>query len=85
LSAHAASVIHWINSTNQNAGTVLNTPGTFTTSFRTAADVTVNRLSGTLGGLFTDNFGGATPGNNPAYLTGFVGSSTSGTGNGIAG
>lgn len=64
---------------------MLNSSGTFTTTFRTAGDVTVTRLSGILGGLFTDNFGGATPGNNPAYLTTFVGSSTSGTGEGIAG
>jgi hypothetical protein len=35
--------------------------------------------------LFTDNFGGASPGNNPGYLTNFTGVATNGTGDGIAG
>lgn len=84
-SARGNSVIRWINGANQNAGTVLNSGGIFTTSFRTANDVTATRLSGTLGGLFTDNFGGSTPGNNPSYLTTFVGSTASGTGDGVVG
>ena len=82
---HAVSAVRWINGSNQNASTVMNAGSTFTTSFRTAGDVTATRLSGTMGGLFTDNFGGSTPGNNPSYFTGFVGSSVSGTGDGNLG
>jgi hypothetical protein len=84
-SVRAVSVIRWINGSNENGSTVLNSGSTFTTSFRTANDVTATRLSGALGALFTDNFGGATPGNNPSYLTSFVGSTVSWTGDGTAG
>jgi hypothetical protein len=84
-SVRAVSVIHWINGSNQSGSTVLNAGNTFTTTFRTANDMTATRLSGALGGLFNDNFGGSTPGNNPTYLTTFVGSTVSGTGNGTPG
>jgi hypothetical protein len=81
----AVAVIRWINGSNQNGSTILSAGNPFTTAFRTASDVTATRLGGTLGGLFTDNFGGATPGNNPNYLTGFIGSTVSATGDGTAG
>lgn len=84
-SARAVSVVHWINNSNQNASNVVNSGSPFLTSFRSAGEVTVTRLINTAGSLFTDNFGGATPGNNPAYLTSFVGAAASGTGNGQAG
>ena len=80
----AASAIHWINDSNQPIGNVLN-GGPFTTSFRTSNDVTVSELSGFTSGHFVDNFGGPTPGNNPDYVTTFVGSTSNGTGNGTAG
>jgi hypothetical protein len=84
-SVYAASVIHWVNASNQNGSTALNNTGTFTTTFRSANDVTVTLLSGTVSGTFNDNFGGPTPGNNPVYLTTFVGSAAMGTGDGVAG
>jgi hypothetical protein len=82
---HAASVIHWINDSNQDSATVLNGGGPFTTTFRTSNDVTAMELSGHTSGHFIDNFGGPTPGNNPGYLTTFVGSAGNGTGDGTAG
>lgn len=83
--AHAAQVIQWINSASQRADTVLGSSSTFTTNFRTANDVTVTKLSGSINGLFVDNYGGPTPGNNPSYLTTFVGSAANGTGDGTPG
>jgi PEP-CTERM motif len=84
-STDAASVIHWINDSNQDAASVLNGGGSFTTTFRTSNDVTATELSGHTSGQFVDNFGGPTPGNNPGYLTTFVGSTGNGTGDGTAG
>jgi len=45
----------------------------------------VTRLTADSVSLYSDVFGGATPGNNPAYLTNFVGVTNNGTGDGIAG
>jgi hypothetical protein len=84
-SVHAASVIHWIDGGNQHGDAVLTSTGTFTTTFRAGNDVTATLLSGSIGSLFIDNYGGPTPGNNPGYLTSFVGSTAIGTGDGTAG
>ena len=78
-------VAHWINDAGQDAATVLNTNGVFVTDFKTHNDLTVTRLTADAVSLYTDAFGGATPGNNPAYLTNFVGVTNNGTGDGIAG
>ena len=78
-------VVHWINDAGQGAATALNTNGVFVTDFKAHNDLTVTRLTDDGVSLYTDVFGGATPGNNPAYLTNFVGVATNGTGDGIAG
>jgi hypothetical protein len=78
-------VAHWINGAGQNAATVLNTNGVFITDFKAHNDLTVTRLTSDSVTLYTDVFGGATPGNNPGYLTNFVGVATNGTGDGVAG
>ena len=78
-------VVHWINDAGQDAATVLNTNGVFVTDFKTHNDLTVTRLTADAVSFYTDAFGGATPGNNPAYLTNFVGVTNNGTGDGIAG
>ena len=78
-------VVHWINDAGQDAATVLNTNGVFVTDFKTHNDLTVTRLTADSVSLYSDVFGGATPGNNPAYLTNFVGVTSNGTGDGVAG
>jgi hypothetical protein len=78
-------VVHWINDAGQSADTVLNTNGVFVTDFKAQSDVTVTRLTSDSVEVTYDVFGGPTPGNNPAYLTNFVGVSNNGTGDGIAG
>jgi hypothetical protein len=78
-------VAHWINDTGHNAATVLNTNGVFITDFKTHNDLTVTRLTSDSVTLYTDVFGGSSPGNNPGYLTHFVGVATNGTGDGVAG
>ncbi len=83
--AQNVPAIHWINDSNQNGATQLNNTGTFTTSFLGTNDVTVTRIAGNVAGLVNNSFGGATPGNNPGYITSFLGSPTTGTGTGTAG
>jgi hypothetical protein len=78
-------VAHWINDAGQSAPTVLNTNGIFITDFKATDDLKVTRLTSDSVSSYTDVFGGATPGNNPWYLTNFVGVATNGTGDGVAG
>ena len=78
-------VVHWINDAGQGAATALNTNGVFVTDFKAHNDLTVTRLTDDGVSLYTDVFGGATPGNNPTYLTNFMGVTNNGTGDGIAG
>lgn len=80
-----AEGVHWINDSGQNAVTVLNTPAVFTTNFKGVNDVQVTKLSGQMNSLFLENFGAPTPGNNPNWITSFVGSAAQGTGDGTAG
>lgn len=83
-SAQTIPVIHWINGSN-HAIAITNPGDTFTTNFRGTNDVTVTLLSGNTTGPFIDVYGGATPGNNPSYLTNFVGQASNGTGDGTLG
>ena len=83
--AQNEQAIQWINAASQNGATQLNSTGTFTTSFQGTNDVTVTQLTGNVSGLVNNSFGGATPGNNPGYITSFLGSPTTGTGTGTAG
>jgi hypothetical protein len=78
------NVVHWINSASQSALTVLNSGGTFTTDFKGSGDVAIKLVSGTLNSLYGENFA-ASPGNNPSWVTGFIGSSAQGTGSGAPG
>jgi hypothetical protein len=83
--AQNIQVAHWINDAGQNAADVLNTSGVFTTDFKAHNDVTVTRLTSDSVALYTDVFDGTSPGNNPGYLTNFVGVATNGTGDGVVG
>ena len=83
--AQNEQAIQWINASSQNGATQLNNTGTFTTSFQGTNDVTVTQLAGNVSGLVNNSFGGATPGNNPGYITSFLGSPITGTGTGTAG
>ncbi len=77
--------VHLINDASQDAKTVLNSGVPFTTDFRGSGDVVITELAGTVNSLYADNYGGSTPGNNPGYLTTFVGATANGTGSGTAG
>jgi hypothetical protein len=85
VSAQNVPSVHWVNDTGQDAATVLNTNGVFVTDFKTHNDLTVTQITTNAVSLYTDVFGGATPGNNPVYLTNFGGVTNNGTGDGIAG
>jgi hypothetical protein len=76
---------HWVNGAGQNAATTLNTNVVFITDFKAHDDLKVTRLTTNSYVLYTGTNGGATPGNNPAYITSFVGMTNNGTGDGIAG
>jgi len=78
-------VVHWINDLGQDAASVLSSDAVFITSFKTNNDVKVTPLTSDPVSLYVDAFGGSSPGNNPWYLTQFVGVTTNGTGDGVAG
>ena len=84
-------VVHWINDSGLDAGTVLNSNGVFLTDFKAHNDFRVTPLSSdpvTLSPTVAnsiDIFGGASPGNNPSYSTQFVGVPYNGTGDGVVG
>jgi len=60
--------------------------GVFVTDFKGHNDLTVTRLTADpVTSIYTDAFGGSSPGNNPAYLTNFVGATNNGTGDGKRG
>ena len=77
--------VHLVNDSSQDAMTVLNSGAPFTTDFRGTNDVTLTATSGEVHSVYTDHYGGSTPGNNPGYLTSFVGTTSTGTGDGTAG
>src|ERR1039457_6050537 len=77
--AQNVDLVHWINDAGQDAATVLNGAGVFTTDFKAHNDLTVTRLTPDSVALDMDSFGGASPGNNTAYLRNFVGITTNGT------
>jgi hypothetical protein len=83
--AQDVAVVHWINEAGENAQSVLNTNGVFTTDFKGVDDLTVTPLASDSVTTNIDVFGGTSPGNNPVYLTGFLGVSSNGTGDGVAG
>ena len=84
--AQTIPAVHLINQSSQNAMAVLNSGAPFTTDFRGTNDVTITPLAGTVNSdVYMDNYGGSTPGNNPSYLTTFVGATANGTGSGAAG
>lgn len=84
--AHGAdAVVHWTNGANQDVLTVLGSGGVFTTDFKGTNDAQVTFVSGALPDLFDEEFGGPNPGNNPSWVTSFVGNEAQGTGDGVAG
>ena len=87
VQAQNIPVVHWINDVGSNAVAVLNSNGFFTTDFKAHNDLRVTPLT-TNSVMFYPSgeaFGGTTPGNNPAYLTNFLGLTNNGTGNGVKG
>jgi hypothetical protein len=83
--AQSIPVIDWKNGAAQAAVTQLNgATHLFTTTFRGVNDVTINELSGSVTSIWADTFT-ASPGNNPSYLTSFIGTTGTNTGNGTAG
>ena len=83
--AQSEPAIQWINASGQNGATQLNNTGTFTTSFLGTNDVTVTQVAGQVSSLVNNAFGGKNPGNNPGYITSFLGKPAAGTGTGTAG
>ena len=82
----SASVIaaNWINSASKSAVTELNAGRTFVTNFKGADDLTVTQTVGNVNSMYTDHFL-SSPGNNPSYLTGYVGTASLGSGDGAIG
>jgi hypothetical protein len=90
VQAQNLPVAHWINAAGSNIVSVLNSnlnvTGVFVTDFKGRNDLTVTRLTGnSIASISTNIFGGASPGNNPAWLTHFMGLAANGTGDGMAG
>jgi len=83
--AQNIAAAHWINESAQSGATVLNGGGVFTTDFKGTNDLKITPLAIDPVTYYVDLFGGSTPGNNPAYMTNFVGSSANGTGDGTPG
>jgi hypothetical protein len=83
-SADTISVAQWVNSSGNNALTELNAGRAFVTNFKGSNDLTVTESVGQVNSIYTDTFT-SSPGNNPAYLSSFVGNSANGTGNGNPG
>ncbi len=80
--------IQFVNSSGTNAVAALNSLHTFTTSFKGKNDVTITSNNVSLPALWTDNYGATGPngaGDNPPYVTGYIGKSGNGTGDGTAG
>jgi hypothetical protein len=79
------AALQTVNGSSQSSDAVLTTVNAvFVTNFKGTNDVSVTLLSGTVGPNFNDAYP-ASPGNNPAYLSGFVGSAANGTGDGAPG
>lgn len=85
LFAQNIPVVHWINESGVRGDKVLSTNGVFVTDFKGRNDCKVTPIGTHTVNIDTNVFGGSSPGNNPWYITGFVGASTNGTGDGIAG
>lgn len=82
---HAETVIHWTNDASQDVITELSNGHVFTSDFKGVNDVQVSKLTGTVSEVFTETFGGSTPGNNPTWITKFVGNAAPQTGDGTPG
>ena len=88
VQAQSIPAIHLANSSGIYASDALNSAHTFTTSFEGVNDVTITANDVPLPGIWTDNYSSTGPGgagDNPSYITGFVGNPAKGTGNGEPG
>ena len=85
VACQAETVIHWTNSASQDGITVLNASGVFTSDFKGSNDIQVSKLTGPASDIFTETFGGSTPGNNPLWVTNFIGNAAQQTGDGTPG
>lgn len=85
VACRAETVIHWTNSASQDGIAVLNANGVFTSNFKGSNDVQVSKPSGPASDIFVETFGGGTPGNNPVWVTNFVGNTAQQTGDGTPG
>jgi hypothetical protein len=82
----AGEVAQLINGSNQNIATALNGGHAFVTNFQGVNDLAVTMNSGgDMDANYVDHFVGGATSNNPGYITGFVGSSANGTGDGTSG
>jgi hypothetical protein len=79
-------VLHLKNPTSLDLAADIATGNPTVTSFQGTNDVTITQLAApSFYSYFQAEFGGASPGNNPGYLTGFVGSGLNNTGDGSPG
>ncbi len=88
VDAQSVSAIQFVNSSGTDAADALNNQHTFTTSFEGVNDVTITSNDVTLPSLTSDNYGSTGPngaGDNPGYITRFVGNTAEGTGDSTAG
>jgi hypothetical protein len=85
LSRADDAVVHWTNGASQDAVQVLSNGEVFVTDFKGVNDVRVTVISGAIPDLYDEEFGGFAPGNNPDWITEFVGDPLKGTGDGTAG
>jgi hypothetical protein len=83
LNAPSIPSIHLINGAGQSLTGAFAAGQPFVTDFRGTDDVTVTPVGGQLAARFNSFYTPA--GNNPAFLTGFIGPAANGTGNGTAG
>jgi hypothetical protein len=78
-------VIHLVNGAGQKVSTTLNAGSVFITDFKGHNDVTITKLASFVDTDYLENFGGIYATGNPSYVTNFIGTTNTGTGNGTAG
>jgi hypothetical protein len=85
-SAQTVRAVHWINRANRGVLAALSAPGSeFVTDFKGTNDVTLTLVAGGIHSVYAETYGNPQPGNNPAYVTNFVGNPAWDTGDGTPG
>lgn len=84
--ADSYRALHLSTPSNPDLATAISTGAPVSTSLQALNDVTIRQLSSPTSYFYQQTqLGGATPGNNPSYLTGFTGSVSDFTGSGSPG